>query len=416
MYRHHQFSGDPHPGNYMLWPTARAFLDFGPVQAHGCPEVELSSPASAPCSRDDAPGAAIACCEGRLPAHPSAFDPDNPLAVPRLDVVVHDRRGDRARAEIATAGDDRWSTRAPRTSARCATRTCARAPLRPAHGDAHAGGPRPAARHRELAPHRPEWMYGDEPVTELGRGRRPSTLAPRREHRCGWPPWPRPWALALVAVPDRLARHEHVRDMVATVAGAWAPLLFIPLSAALSCAFLPGQLLAGASGLLFARWRGRRLSIVRRTLAASQRSRSRDTVGARRSTRCRRPRMRVRRIAIERGASSPCSTRGSRRQPLVGSTTTASANAPAPLRTFARPPPRSRISPSRCLRLHRARRPRSTSWGSPEAIAAFTVLDVMASAALPDLVTGGSHRREGCGRAAAMALRAGVTAGSAPER
>ena len=30
MYRHHQFSGDPHPGNFMLLADGRAaFLDFG---------------------------------------------------------------------------------------------------------------------------------------------------------------------------------------------------------------------------------------------------------------------------------------------------------------------------------------------------------------------------------------------------
>ena len=30
MYRHHQFSGDPHPGNFMLMEDGRmAFLDFG---------------------------------------------------------------------------------------------------------------------------------------------------------------------------------------------------------------------------------------------------------------------------------------------------------------------------------------------------------------------------------------------------
>jgi uncharacterized membrane protein YdjX (TVP38/TMEM64 family) len=61
---------------------------------------------------------------------------------------------------------------------------------------------------------------------------------------------------------------EHVRDMVDGT-GAWAPLLFIPLSAALSCAFFPGQLLAGASGLLFGTAVGTPISIVAATLAAT---------------------------------------------------------------------------------------------------------------------------------------------------
>jgi uncharacterized membrane protein YdjX (TVP38/TMEM64 family) len=61
---------------------------------------------------------------------------------------------------------------------------------------------------------------------------------------------------------------EHVRDIVRD-AGAWAPLVFIPLSAALSCAFFPGQLLAGASGLLFGTAAGTPITIVSATLAAS---------------------------------------------------------------------------------------------------------------------------------------------------
>ena len=60
---------------------------------------------------------------------------------------------------------------------------------------------------------------------------------------------------------------EHVRDIVDGT-GAWAPVLFIPLSAALSCAFFPGQLLAGASGLLFGTAAGTPITIVAATLAA----------------------------------------------------------------------------------------------------------------------------------------------------
>jgi len=60
---------------------------------------------------------------------------------------------------------------------------------------------------------------------------------------------------------------EHVRNIVEGT-GAWAPVLFIPLSAALSCAFFPGQLLAGASGLLFGTAAGTPITIVAATLAA----------------------------------------------------------------------------------------------------------------------------------------------------
>ena len=61
---------------------------------------------------------------------------------------------------------------------------------------------------------------------------------------------------------------ENVRDIVQD-AGGWAPMVFIPLSAALSCAFFPGQLLAGASGLLFGTAVGTPITIVAATLAAA---------------------------------------------------------------------------------------------------------------------------------------------------
>ena len=75
-------------------------------------------------------------------------------------------------------------------------------------------------------------------------------------------------ALAAVVFLTVSRSPEHVRDIVDGT-GAWAPLLFIPLSAALSCAFFPGQLLAGASGLLFGTAAGTPISIVAGTLAAT---------------------------------------------------------------------------------------------------------------------------------------------------
>lgn len=75
-------------------------------------------------------------------------------------------------------------------------------------------------------------------------------------------------ALAAVVFLTVSRSPEHVRDMVDGT-GVWAPLLFIPLSAALSCAFFPGQLLAGASGLLFGTAVGTPISILAATLAAT---------------------------------------------------------------------------------------------------------------------------------------------------
>lgn len=51
--------------------------------------------------------------------------------------------------------------------------------------------------------------------------------------------------------------------------GAWAPLLYVGLSAALSCAFVPGPLLAGVAGALFGTALGSLVALAAGTLAAT---------------------------------------------------------------------------------------------------------------------------------------------------
>lgn len=60
---------------------------------------------------------------------------------------------------------------------------------------------------------------------------------------------------------------ERIRDW-ADGFGALGPLLFIPLSAALSCLFAPGPVLAGAAGLLFGTALGTPVALASATLAA----------------------------------------------------------------------------------------------------------------------------------------------------
>jgi uncharacterized membrane protein YdjX (TVP38/TMEM64 family) len=60
---------------------------------------------------------------------------------------------------------------------------------------------------------------------------------------------------------------EHVRDWAGGF-GAAGPLVYVPLSAALSCAFVPGPVLAGAAGLLFGTWLGTPTALASATLAA----------------------------------------------------------------------------------------------------------------------------------------------------
>ena len=177
MYRHRQFSGDPHPGNFLLLDDGRmAFLDFGlfkRIDRRRWPSS--SSPASAPGIEGDARASCTSCCAeaGFLP-RPRALP--SPTSCSRSSTTSTwwyiARRGDRSSTpEIATEvmiemSDPRSSALrpdAPRDAA-------ARPPLRPAPGDAHArrasaSCARAANWHRIAR----EWMYGDEPVTELGR-------------------------------------------------------------------------------------------------------------------------------------------------------------------------------------------------------------------------------------------------------
>jgi uncharacterized membrane protein YdjX (TVP38/TMEM64 family) len=74
-------------------------------------------------------------------------------------------------------------------------------------------------------------------------------------------------AFALVASTGRLSS-SRVRDWMDGY-GVLGPLVFIVVSAALTTALFPGPLLAGASGLLFGTWLGTPVSIASATLGAT---------------------------------------------------------------------------------------------------------------------------------------------------
>ena len=81
MYRHHQFSGDPHPGNFMLMADGRvAFLDFGLFKVMPTELIELELA----CQRAGHEGDAERLHQsGPTPAsspHPERFRPDKLLA------------------------------------------------------------------------------------------------------------------------------------------------------------------------------------------------------------------------------------------------------------------------------------------------------------------------------------------------
>jgi uncharacterized membrane protein YdjX (TVP38/TMEM64 family) len=75
--------------------------------------------------------------------------------------------------------------------------------------------------------------------------------------------------IVLFAVGLLLAPHSAVRlRRDVSEVGAWAPLAIVAIYAMLSCAFVPGSALAGASGLLFGAALGTGLAIVSATLGA----------------------------------------------------------------------------------------------------------------------------------------------------
>jgi predicted unusual protein kinase regulating ubiquinone biosynthesis (AarF/ABC1/UbiB family) len=81
MYRHRQFSGDPHPGNFLLLPDDRvAFLDFGlfKVMPRNLIELELETQRAG--HEGDAQRLWEIWAEGGLLKHPEKFRPDKVLS------------------------------------------------------------------------------------------------------------------------------------------------------------------------------------------------------------------------------------------------------------------------------------------------------------------------------------------------
>ena len=103
LYRHRQFSGDPHPGNFMLLADGRvAFLDFGLFKRMAREPVELELACQRAVSEGDAAELHRLLAQSGLPARTGAGRSRAPAGVHRLgDLVVHDRR----RTGRADAGD-----------------------------------------------------------------------------------------------------------------------------------------------------------------------------------------------------------------------------------------------------------------------------------------------------------------------
>jgi predicted unusual protein kinase regulating ubiquinone biosynthesis (AarF/ABC1/UbiB family) len=173
LYRHRQFSGDPHPGNFLMMADGRvAFLDFGLFKRMGAAAVDLELAAQRAVSEQDAQALhRLLASSGFLP-EPDRVNPDHLLSYVE-DAIWWYTTADEVvelRPEIATEVIIESSD--PRSSH---FREMRHQDMRPEHlfgrrmemlTLAVLSQLRARANWHRIAR---EWMYGDEPVTELGR-------------------------------------------------------------------------------------------------------------------------------------------------------------------------------------------------------------------------------------------------------
>jgi predicted unusual protein kinase regulating ubiquinone biosynthesis (AarF/ABC1/UbiB family) len=173
LYRHRQFSGDPHPGNFLLLDDGRvAFLDFGLFKRMDAAAVELELACQRAVVEEDAATLHSLLSESGFLPEPDRVDPDNLLAF-ISDAIWWYTTSDREvqlTPEIATKVMIESSD--PRSTH---FREMRHQDMRPEHlfgrrmemlTLAVLSQLRARANWHRIAR---EWIYGDPPVTELGR-------------------------------------------------------------------------------------------------------------------------------------------------------------------------------------------------------------------------------------------------------
>jgi predicted unusual protein kinase regulating ubiquinone biosynthesis (AarF/ABC1/UbiB family) len=172
LYRHRQFSGDPHPGNFMLMADGRvAFLDFGLFKRLDAPPVELELAAQRAVAERDAAAMHTLLAESGFLPHPERVDPDDLLAffVDAIGWYTTD-------AEVALTPEIATEVMIESSDPRSSHfRHMRHQDMRPEHlfgrrmemlTLAVLSQLRARANWHRIAR---EWIYGEEPVTELGR-------------------------------------------------------------------------------------------------------------------------------------------------------------------------------------------------------------------------------------------------------
>jgi len=173
LYRHRQFSGDPHPGNFLLLEDGRiAFLDFGLFKRMDSEPVELELAAQRAVAEGDAAALhRLLAASGFLP-EPDRVDPEHLIAFVTDAIWWYTTADEPVRLTQQIATQVMIESSDPRSSYFSEMR---HQDMRPEHLFGRRMEMLTLAVLAQLGAsanwHRiaREWMYGEEPVTELGR-------------------------------------------------------------------------------------------------------------------------------------------------------------------------------------------------------------------------------------------------------
>ncbi|HEX4116888.1 MAG TPA: AarF/ABC1/UbiB kinase family protein [Solirubrobacteraceae bacterium] len=173
LYRHRQFSGDPHPGNFMLLEDGRvAFLDFGLFKRLDREPVELELACQRAVVEGDAQTLHTLLAESRFLPEPERVDPDHLLAFVEGAIWWYTTADEEVQLEPEIATEVMIESSDPRSSY---FREMRHQTIQPEHLFGRRMEMLTLAVLSQLRArnnwHRiaREWMYGDAPVTELGR-------------------------------------------------------------------------------------------------------------------------------------------------------------------------------------------------------------------------------------------------------
>jgi predicted unusual protein kinase regulating ubiquinone biosynthesis (AarF/ABC1/UbiB family) len=173
LYRHRQFSGDPHPGNFIMLADGRvAFLDFGLFKRLEREPVELELAAQRFVVEGDAVSLHRLLGDSGFLPEPERVDPENLLAFIRDAIWWYTTADERVRLSPEIATQVMIESSDPRSSH---FREMRHQDMRPEHlfgrrmemlTLAVLSQLRATANWHRIAR---EWIYNDDPVTELGR-------------------------------------------------------------------------------------------------------------------------------------------------------------------------------------------------------------------------------------------------------